>query len=58
MTENRPFEVIMFLSILLNTLILAYYHFMITEDEHETLMTLDKIFIIIFTLEAVLKITA
>ena len=48
----------MLVSILSNTVILAYYHFMIPEDEHKTLLNLDKIFIIIFTLEAILKIAA
>ena len=45
-------------AILINTVILACYYFMIPDDELELLNTIDGVFIAVFTIETIMKIIA
>lgn len=57
-TEKRGFELFILGSILMNTVALASHHFMISEDAQNVITVLNAFFITIFTIEAVIKITA
>ena len=58
LTQHRFFEVLILLSILINTIVLACHHYMISDEKETTLNRINQVFVIIFTIEAVLKITA
>ena len=57
-TQHKSFEAIILLAIVIDSVQLAYYYFMISEDELFVLMVIDRLFFALFTIEAALKITA
>ena len=58
LTQHRFFEMLILFAILVNTVVLASHHFMMSDDKIETFRKINLFFISFFTLEAVLKITA
>lgn len=57
-TQHKCFEVVILVAILIDTIIIGSYHFMLSDVEVENLSTLNLFFVILFTLEAVMKIIA
>ena len=57
-TQHKYFEIVILVAILTDTIIIGSYHFMISDEEVENLSTLNLFFLILFTLEAVMKIIA
>ena len=58
LTERRSFEVFILVAILIDTIQLAYFYFMITPEETHFLMIVERGFFALFCLEALLKIIA
>ena len=58
MTEHRCFEIFILLAILVNTIVLACHHFMISDEEVDVQVAFNSSFVGLFTIEAVIKIIA
>lgn len=57
-TEKKGFEIFILASILINTIVLSSYHFMITQKHKIVIAGFNSLFVVIFLLEAVMKIIA
>ena len=57
-TQHKSFEIVILIAILANTIIIGSYHFMISPEEEDTLIKLNIFFVILFTIEALIKIIA
>ena len=53
---HKRFEAIILIIILIDSVQLGYYHFMITPEESLVLMVIDRFFFIVFSIEATIKI--
>ena len=58
LTEHRCFEIVILVAILTNTVIIGSYHFMISEEYDNNLSLVNIGFVILFTIEAIMKIFA
>ena len=57
-TQHKSFEIVILIAIVVNTIVIGSYHFMISEEEEETLHILNICFVVFFSIEACIKIIA